>query len=403
MAFHVVRRLDGSRPVIDIEGCMRWERSENWDFPRYIRNPDFRFDHDGSRYYLFSILRAKEGFWIMAGCDPMPREGPCFAYREITPEHTARVLAEVMHDLPQDLLEQLAANQSPSTALVEPTNHAENRGRRARGPSDSMIIQSGDDWLRACARALAEALQDDPLVISFWDGRWEVFDTLAATEVWAYREGDRPGMLFRTADDRWVRCDGVYNLEGSQPFLTLRAREELSRLGRHSPPPGLLYELSRAERAFFFESHRPSPVDLIPPERIAAEVARIAERFPRYPEIRARLARRAGGGRRAEGDESQSSERPPAESDDQPDRPTTEMFKAFWAAEQGARQTAIAETMKISQATVSRYIKRVKDWADAGNPIPSLTELTREPPKVYSVDPRKLDRGDVNNSGCIHP
>jgi hypothetical protein len=93
--------------------------------------------------------------------------------------------------------------------------------------------------------------------------------------------------------------------------------------------------------------------------------------------------------------EPSSSKAPPSGQSvaDLPGRPTPEMFKAFLATESGIRQRAIAEQLKVSQATVSRHIKRVKAWVAVGGEVPGLAELNPARPKVISVDPRKLDRG----------
>jgi hypothetical protein len=71
--------------------------------------------------------------------------------------------------------------------------------------------------------------------------------------------------------------------------------------------------------------------------------------------------------------------------------PNDTEFKMFWAAEQGARQKGIAETLNISQASVSRGIARVKKWLAAGNKLPGFDEVSARRPRVFSVDPHKME------------
>ena len=58
------------------------------------------------------------------------------------------------------------------------------------------------------------------------------------------------------------------------------------------------------------------------------------------------------------------------------------------------RSHSIAEEMGISQPTVHRYIKQVKEWKAAGNVVPGLSELPKPTPRprTFPVDPRKMGR-----------
>jgi hypothetical protein len=63
---------------------------------------------------------------------------------------------------------------------------------------------------------------------------------------------------------------------------------------------------------------------------------------------------------------------PPAESTEG-DRPDPAMFRAYLAAAAGLRQQAIAEELGVSQATVCRYIQRVRAWLSGGTACPGWT------------------------------
>jgi hypothetical protein len=79
---------------------------------------------------------------------------------------------------------------------------------------------------------------------------------------------------------------------------------------------------------------------------------------------------------------------------DDPPKPSRADFKAYHAYTLGVRQTEIATSMRCSQATVHRKIKRVERWLAAGNELPGLDELD-EPesrPRTFSVDPAKMER-----------
>jgi hypothetical protein len=84
----------------------------------------------------------------------------------------------------------------------------------------------------------------------------------------------------------------------------------------------------------------------------------------------------------------------PVRKSEEKGRPTADMFKAFLAHENGARESAIAKELGVSQPTISRRINRVKDWKEAGNKVPGLDELPRSVPqrRAFSVDPRKMAR-----------
>jgi hypothetical protein len=76
------------------------------------------------------------------------------------------------------------------------------------------------------------------------------------------------------------------------------------------------------------------------------------------------------------------------------DRPDPEMFRAYHAAQAGVRQAAIALELELSQATVSRYIGKVKAWLAAGNKLPGLEEPPGPSPRprTFPVDPLKIGR-----------
>jgi hypothetical protein len=50
--------------------------------------------------------------------------------------------------------------------------------------------------------------------------------------------------------------------------------------------------------------------------------------------------------------------------------------------------------MGVSQPSVHRMIKRVKEWLAAGNKLPGLDELPKPEsrPRMFSVDPAKMGR-----------
>lgn len=66
----------------------------------------------------------------------------------------------------------------------------------------------------------------------------------------------------------------------------------------------------------------------------------------------------------------------------------------------GKKQTQLAETLSrelhrpIDQSAVSRWLKQVKEWLEAGNVLPDLTAERGRKPKTIRMDPAKIDRGD---------
>jgi len=86
--------------------------------------------------------------------------------------------------------------------------------------------------------------------------------------------------------------------------------------------------------------------------------------------------------------------KPPTTTTKEGDRPDPDMIRAYMAAENGIRQAEIGNQLHVSQATVSRYIRRVKEWIAAGNTLPGLDELPGPSPRprTFSVDPGKLNR-----------
>jgi hypothetical protein len=91
----------------------------------------------------------------------------------------------------------------------------------------------------------------------------------------------------------------------------------------------------------------------------------------------------------------------PEEKREEEDRPTADMFRAYWAAENGSRQKEIAKHRGVSQAKVSRDIRRVREWKAAGNGVPGLDELPRPVarPQAFSVDPHKMGR--LTEDDCV--
>ena len=58
--------------------------------------------------------------------------------------------------------------------------------------------------------------------------------------------------------------------------------------------------------------------------------------------------------------------------------PDPAMFRAYLAAAAGIRQQAIAEELGVSQATVCRYLQRVRAWLSAGTACPGWTNFRRQ-------------------------
>jgi hypothetical protein len=85
---------------------------------------------------------------------------------------------------------------------------------------------------------------------------------------------------------------------------------------------------------------------------------------------------------------------PPRNSATNDDCPDPDMFRAYHASTRGARQTAIAEELQVSQPTIHRYIKKVEAWIAAGNKLPGLDESPKPDsrPRMISVDPAKMGR-----------
>jgi hypothetical protein len=82
--------------------------------------------------------------------------------------------------------------------------------------------------------------------------------------------------------------------------------------------------------------------------------------------------------------------RPPAPPIRQP-RP--KQVQAFWLAQAGKAQQQIAELLSTSQGTVSKWIKHVKRWRDAGNKMPEIPRTEPLDSKPTAMDPAKLDLG----------
>jgi hypothetical protein len=73
------------------------------------------------------------------------------------------------------------------------------------------------------------------------------------------------------------------------------------------------------------------------------------------------------------------------------DEPPREAINAYRAVKLlGQRQREVAERFGVDQGTISRWLKRVKEWLEAGNILPDLDAPT---PKTVAMDPRKLEQG----------
>ena len=71
--------------------------------------------------------------------------------------------------------------------------------------------------------------------------------------------------------------------------------------------------------------------------------------------------------------------------------PTTQAFTAYRAAAiLGKKQRDVATQLCVDQGTVSRWVRQVAAWVEAGNILPDL-DLGR--PGITSMDPRKLEQG----------
>jgi hypothetical protein len=70
-----------------------------------------------------------------------------------------------------------------------------------------------------------------------------------------------------------------------------------------------------------------------------------------------------------------------------------------YAIATGKKQTELAEDTKlmsmlgrpVDQGTISRWLKKVRTWLEAGNVLPDHLEVSRSTPKP--IDPERLDLG----------
>ncbi len=70
-----------------------------------------------------------------------------------------------------------------------------------------------------------------------------------------------------------------------------------------------------------------------------------------------------------------------------------EEFQAFWFEQVGHSQQQIADWLKTTQGTISKWIGHVKRWRDAGNKMPELPRTEPLDSKPIAMDPAKLDLG----------
>lgn len=82
-------------------------------------------------------------------------------------------------------------------------------------------------------------------------------------------------------------------------------------------------------------------------------------------------------------------------------QPSGDAFKCYRVSlTTGWTQRMLAELLSrelrrpVDQPTVSRWLKQVKAWLEAGNVLPDLTAESGAKPKVSPIDPAKIDRSD---------
>jgi hypothetical protein len=56
------------------------------------------------------------------------------------------------------------------------------------------------------------------------------------------------------------------------------------------------------------------------------------------------------------------------------------------------KQENAAQQFHVEQGTISRWVKRVGKWVEAGNILPNLGQ-DRPKPEIVTMDPRKLEQG----------
>jgi hypothetical protein len=74
--------------------------------------------------------------------------------------------------------------------------------------------------------------------------------------------------------------------------------------------------------------------------------------------------------------------------------PRNQAFAAYRLVKiAGQKQLDVARMLKVDQGTVSRWVREVTRWIEAGKVLPDSMRVSDSTPKVVTMDPNKLERG----------
>ena len=73
--------------------------------------------------------------------------------------------------------------------------------------------------------------------------------------------------------------------------------------------------------------------------------------------------------------------------------PKPKHFQAYWFQQAGKSQAEIAEMLKTTQGTISKWVKKVENWRAAGNVMPEIPKTEPLHSKPAAIDSVKLDLG----------